>query len=145
MFETVALAKAVLVAASVTGLACWGAPRPWRRDACWSWAVGAGVLAASGATDQWPHWPALEDRARFLTLLVPLTLAVETWVAILPSRGLAWAVRLGLAIVTAPILLHNSVYLAHLSGRDSAEWSLAEATVVLGGLAALLAISPGRY
>ncbi len=144
MFETVALAKAVLigalVAAGIMGLACRGTPPPWRRDACWSWAVGVGVLAASGATDQWPHWPALEDRARFLTLLLPLTLAVETWAAILPSRGIAWLVRLGLAAIAAPILLHNSVYLAHLSGRDSAEWSLAEATVVLCGLAALLAI-----
>jgi hypothetical protein len=140
MFETVALAKAVLVAAVMMRLVAWGAPRPWRRDSCWSWAIGAGVLAASGATDQWPHWPAFEDRARFLTLLVPLTLGIETLAAILPSRGLAWVARVSLAIVTAPILLHNSVYLAQLNGRDSAEWSLAEATVVLGGLAALLAI-----
>ena len=90
MLDIVLLAKVVLVgaltAAAVMGLAAWGAPRPWRRGACWSWAVGAGVLAASGATDQWPHWPALEDRARFLTLLVPLTLVVETLAATMRSR-----------------------------------------------------------
>ena len=93
MLDIVLLAKAVLVgaliAAAVMRLAAWRAPSPWRHDACWSWAVGAGVLAASGATDQWPHWPPLEDRARFLTLLVPLTLVVETLVATLPSRGAA--------------------------------------------------------
>jgi len=83
MLDFVLLAKAVLtgalIAATVMRLATLGAPRPWRRDVCWTWAIGAGVLAASGATDQWPDWPALEDRARFLTLLVPLTLVVETW------------------------------------------------------------------
>ena len=61
MVDFVLLAKAVLVGALIAAMvmrlaACW-APCPWRRDACWSWAVGAGVLAASGVTDQWPHWP----------------------------------------------------------------------------------------
>ena len=99
-----------------------------------------GVLAASGATDQWPHWPPLEDRARFLTLLVPLILVVETLVATLPSRSVAWLVRLGLAAVVAPILLHNTVYLTDLNGRNSAEWSPFQASVVLSGLAAVLAL-----
>ncbi len=47
---------------------------------------------------------------------------------------------MALAIVVAPILLHNSVYLADLNGRDSAEWSTAHATIVLGGLAAVLTL-----
>jgi hypothetical protein len=144
MFDVFPLAIAVLVgalvAATVMLLAAWRAPRPWRRDACWAWAVGAGIVAASGATDQWPRLPAAEDRARFLTLIVPMTLVVETLVATLPSRAMAWTVRLGLATVVAPILLHNSVYVADLSGRNSAEWSLFEATIVLCGLAALLAL-----
>ena len=56
------------------------------------------------------------------------------------SRGVAWIMRLGLAAAVTPILLHNSVYLADLNGLDSAEWTRAEATIVLGGLAALLAL-----
>jgi hypothetical protein len=144
MFDMVLPAKAVLVggliAAVVMLLAAWREPRPWRRSVCWSWAIGAGVLAASGATDQWPHWPALEDRARFLTLLLPLTLAVETVAATLRSSSAAWIVRLGLAALVAPILLHNTVYLADLNGPNSAEWSPAQATIVLCGLAALLAL-----
>ena len=144
MLDIVLLATVVMVgaltAAAVMRLAAWGAPRPWRRGACWTWAIGAGVLAASGATDQWPQWPAIEDRARFLTLLVPLTLLVETLVATMRSGGAAWIVRLGLTAVVAPILLHNSVYLADLNGRNSAEWSPSQATIVLCGLAALLAL-----
>jgi hypothetical protein len=144
MFDIVLLTKVVLVgaltAAAVMRLAAWGAPSPWRRGACWTWAIGAGVLAASGATDQWPHWPAFEDRARFLTLLVPVTLVVETLAATMRSGGVMWIVRLGLTAVVAPILLHNSVYLADLNGRNSAEWSPFQAIIVLCGLAALLAL-----
>jgi len=144
MLDIVLLAKMVLVgtltAAAVMGLAAGGAPRPWRMSACWSWAIGAGVVAASGATDQWPRWPSLEDRARFLTLIVPLTLVVETVTATMWSRGMAWIGRLGLTAVVTPILLHNSVYLADLNGRNSAEWSPSQSTIVLCGLAALLAL-----
>jgi hypothetical protein len=144
MFDIVLLTKVVLVgaltAAAVMRLAAWGAPRPWRRSACWTWAIGAGVLAASGATDQWPHWPALEDRARFLTLLVPLTLLVETLAATIRWGGVEWIVRLALTAVLAPILLHNSVYLADLNGWNSAEWSTSQATIVSCGLAVLLTL-----
>jgi hypothetical protein len=144
MFDAVLPAKAVLVggliAAAVTLLAAWRAPHPWRRSVSWSWAIGAGVVAASGATGQWPHWPALEDRARFLTLLVPLCLVVETAAASMRSGSVPWIVRLALAAAVAPILLHNTVYLADLNGPNSAEWSPAQATIVLCGLAVLLAL-----
>jgi hypothetical protein len=65
---------------------------------------------------------------------------VETLAATMRSGGAAWIVRLGLTAVVAPILLHNSVYLADLNGRNSAEWSPSQATIVLCGLAALLAL-----
>lgn len=144
MVDIVLLAKAVqfgaLFGAVVLWLAARGTPRPWRQSACWSWAIGAGVLAASGAVDQWPHWPPLEDRARFLTLLVPLTLVVETLAATMPSRGIAWIVRLCLTAVVVPILLHHTTYLTNLSGPNSAEWSPSQASIILCGLAALLAV-----
>jgi hypothetical protein len=144
MLDVVLLAKALLIgaltSAAVLRLAAWGTPRPWRQSAAWSWAIGAGVLAASGATDQWPRWPALEDRARFLTLLVPLTWAVETLATIVRPGAVRWIVRVGLAAFVAPILLHNSVYLADLNGHDSAEWSPAQAAIVLCGLAAVQAL-----
>lgn len=143
MLDFGVLAKATFVGALTAAAAMWlatrGSPRPWRRGACWAWAIGAGVLAASGATDQWPHWPPREDRARFLTLLVPLTLVVETLAATQRSRGVAWTLRLILTAFVAPILLHNTVYLADLNGGNSAEWSHSEAAVALSGIAALLA------
>ncbi len=144
MLDFVLLAKAVLaasvVAAAVMGGARWRSPTPWRSSACWSWAVGAGVLAASGVADQWPHWPALEDRARFLTIVVPLCMAVETVAASLRSTRAAWLLRLALAAAVTPTLLYNTVYLADLSGPGSAEWSNVQAIAILAGLATLLAM-----
>ncbi len=67
-------------------------------------------------------------------------MAVETLAASMRSIRHAWIVRLSLAAVVAPILLHNSVYLADLNGRNSAEWSPRQATTILCGLAALLAL-----
>jgi hypothetical protein len=143
MPDVVLLAKAALVgalvAAAIMRLAAWGAPSPWRRSACWGWAIGGGILAASGMAGQWPHWPAVEDRARFLTLLVPLTLVVETAAASMQSGKLAWIARFALAAAVTPILLFNTVYLADLNGPGSSEWSFSEAIFVLCGLAILLA------
>ncbi len=139
MLDFVLLAKtllaATLVAGAVMGLAHRRRPSPWRTNARWSWAVGAGVLVASGIADQWPHCPALEDRARFLTILVPLCLVVETVAACLRSTRAAWLLRLALAAAVAPTLLFNTVYLADLSGPGSAEWSTAEMVMILTGLA----------
>jgi hypothetical protein len=141
MFDVAVLAKAVLVgamtAAAVLRLMAYVRPRD---GAHWSWAIGAGVVAASGATDQWPHWPPLEDRARFLTLLLPLVLIVETLAATVRSQRTAWLLRVALAASVAPILLHNSVYLAVLEGREAAEWSPLKATMILCGLASLLVV-----
>ena len=144
MLDIAVLAKALLIgsltAAAVMWLAACGLPRSWRRGACWSWAIGAGVVAANSAVDQWPNWPPFEDRARFLTLVVPFTLVIETLAATMRSDGAAWIVRLGLTAVVAPILLYNSVYLADLNGLNSAEWSPFQATIVLCGLAAILTL-----
>lgn len=144
MFDAALPAKAVLigglVAAVVMALVTWRAPRSWLRSVSWTWAIGAGVFVASGITDQWPHWPALEDRARFLTVVLPLCLVVETLAAIVRSGRVAWILRWGLAALVTPILLHNTVYLADVSGPKTAEWSTAQATIVLCGLAALLAV-----
>ncbi|HVU87312.1 MAG TPA: hypothetical protein VHD36_08320 [Pirellulales bacterium] len=138
MFDILVLAEAILVgaltAAAVMRLIAY---RARREGARWSWAIGAGVLAASGVTDQWPHWPPVEDRARFLTLQVPLTIVVESLAAATRSRRMAWLLRFALAAIAAPILLHNSVYLTVLDGRDAAEWSPVEATTILAGLAAM--------
>ena len=89
-------AKAILVSAVTAGLmllvVTWpGRPsRSWRRSAGWILALGAGIYAGCGVLDEWPRWPAPEDRDRFLVILLPLTLAVETTAGCVQSR---WAAR----------------------------------------------------
>jgi hypothetical protein len=142
MLDFFLLAKIVLAGALVSAAVIWVAtrasPGTWRSAACWPWAIGAGVIAASGAAGVWPQWPPLEDRARFVTLVVPLAVAVETLAAGLRTRELAWLLRACLAVAVAPILLYDTVYLVDWNGPGSAEWSTAEATVIFVGLAALV-------
>ncbi len=142
MLDVVLLAKAVVVgalaAAVVMRLATWGAapvvPKclldlgRCRGDSCRQ-RRDRSVAPLAGA----------RRPARFLTLLVPLALVVETLAAARPSSRATWIMRLGLAATVAPIVLHNSVYLADLNGPDSAEWSSSEAALILCGLAAILA------
>jgi len=134
-----AVLAGALAAAAVILVAARMAPRRWRAGATWSWAIGAGVSVAGGLTYQWPHWPPLEDRARFLTLVVPLTLVIESLAAPLNSRRTTWTLRLVLAFCVAPILLHDSVYLVASEGYDSAEWSRLQAALIFAGLGAVLA------
>lgn len=118
----------------------WRKGHPLRRRAAWVLALGAGFYAGCGVLGQWPRWPAPEDRDRFLTILLPLTLSVEIAAAfVVRPRWPVWLLRFGLAAAAAPILLYNSVYLADLSGPHSAEWPPAEAGVILALLAAALA------
>jgi len=138
MVDPVLLAKAVMIGGLVAGVVLACTARFKTLGASWSWAIAAGVLAASGATDQWPHWPPLEDRARFLTLLIPLTLLVETWGASPRGTRSGWMMRTALAAITAPILLHGSVYVSDHSGPGSAEWPASQALGIFSVLAALL-------
>src|SRR5581483_11404661 len=56
--------------------------------------VGIGFVAGACMLGQWPHWPPIEDRDRFLTRLLPATVLVEC-LASLPRVGpwLAWGMR----------------------------------------------------
>ena len=123
-------------AAAVMLMASRGAP-PWRQNVRWSWAIAAGVLVSSGIGDQWPHWPPLEDRARFLTLLVPAIALVETLAARTRSAATAWTLRFCLAAIVAPTLLCDTTYLVSHDGRP-AEWSPAHAVAIFAGLTVLL-------
>jgi hypothetical protein len=104
------------------------------------WILGylLGIYAGCGVIGLVPHWPILEDRDRFLVILLPLTFVVEIAAAYCP-RGLALALRLLTAAAAAPILLYHSVYLVDLSGPGSAEWPPLLAGAILFGLAVVLA------
>ena len=104
----------------------------------WILGYGAGIYAGCAVLGLIPHWPMPEDRDRFVVILLPLTLGVEIAAAYGP-RWLALPLRLITAAAAAPILLYNSVYLVDLSGPGSAEWPPLLASIILLGLASVLA------
>jgi len=145
MPDFVRMAECLLLAAMVAGLALLafvrpGNPPPWRVAAGWIAALGGGIYCGCGLLGEWARWPPLEDRDRFLVILLPLALAVEFAAMLLPTRRwIAWMLRIAVAAAAAPILLYNSSYLADLAGPNSAEWNRAEAALMLGLSAVLLA------
>jgi hypothetical protein len=149
MADYVLFGKALLAAAVTAGLTLllisWPVrmPPPWRVRTGLVFGLGAGIYAGCAVVGHWPRWPALEDRDRFLTVLLPLTLVIELAAESVSLRAIAWLLRCCLAGVIAPILLHNSVYLADLAGPNSAEWTTMQATVILCGLAIVMLLAWG--
>jgi hypothetical protein len=137
---------AAAVAALVVLALHWPAPTAGPRRWAVGWVLGVGVAFLLGCRlmGRWPHWPPSEDQDRFLALLVPAVTVVELAAALLPGRWwLVWPLRLVVAAGAAPLLLHQSVYLADLAGPDSAEWTPAQARLTLLVLGALLAAGWG--
>jgi hypothetical protein len=134
------MGAALLVSAVTAALTLLVAAWPLRLKIGWVLGLGAGIYAGCGVLGMVPRWPILEDRDRFLVVLLPLALAVEIMAAAAKRpRWLAPSLRLTLAGAAAPILLYNSVYLVDLSGPHSAEWPPLLAAVILLELAAALA------
>jgi hypothetical protein len=138
-----AMAAAFAVAAAVV-VHCgrsWRAPRRVRVSAGLVLGIGIGFYAGCWFIGPAPRWPPKADQDRLLFVLFPAVLFVELE-AIFARRALpvAWLARLVVVAGAARILLHNSVYLADLSGPASAEWTPAKAVLWLGGMAAALAI-----
>ena len=148
MLDYSLLAWAMLIAAvtgggALLGLSWLGRERNGRGPrGCWlsaGWILGmaAGFYAGCMMLDQWPRWPPLEDRDRFLTVLLPLAIGVEITAAAIKSRWGSWLARGILAASATPILLYNTVYLADLRGPNSAQWSSFEAagiSILLGSV-----------
>ena len=86
-----------------------------------------------------PHWPPAEDRDRFLLIIVPALLIVELVVRPLCRWPvLIWILRGALALLVAPILLHNSIYLANLDNPGPEQWDIRRALIIFARAAALL-------
>lgn len=145
MPDYVLMVQGWLLAAMVAGLVLLviarpATPAPWRMAAGWVAGLGAGIYCGCARLREWPHWPPLEDRDRFLVILLPLVLLVEFAAMLLPTRRwIAWILRISLSAAAAPILLLNSSYVADLRGPGSAEWNRAETALVLGLSAVMLA------
>jgi hypothetical protein len=110
-------------------------------DIGWVVGIGAGFLLGCCVLGKLPHWPPVEDRDRLLFLVLPAVLLVEL-LAVFPRvpRWLIWPLRGALALGVAPVLLHGTSYLSDQAGPGTADWSTAQASLVLGGLAAFLAV-----
>lgn len=101
--------------------------------------LAAGIYAGCGLLGEWPRLPPLEDRDRFLVVLLPLALVAEGVAANARSSWLTRVLRWGVAVTAAPILLYRSSYLADLDGPGSAEWSAGTAAAIFAVLAICLA------
>ncbi len=134
MFKAMALA--FLASACTFSLLVWRK----RSSPAWvslGWTVG---FAAGTALGLWqigirPSWPPLEDRDRLLLLVLPAAVAAEFAAMVLSRKPLAWLLRLFVLGLSARVLLHQSSYLADLSGPGTREWSPRTAPGILAGIA----------
>ena len=101
--------------------------------------IGVGFYMGCRLLGVWPHWPPREDQDRFLVLVFPPVLALEL-LAVSPKlpRWLLGLLRLAVTVGAAPVLLFGSSYLTNFADPDTREWSLPQALLVLGCLAAAL-------
>jgi hypothetical protein len=107
-------------------------------DARWIVGLGAGYYLGCWMLEIRPQWPIREDLDRLLLLVIPATLLVEVLGAIprLP-RWLIWALRIAIAGLGARVLLHGSMYLAGPAGPGSSAWTVPQAWLIFGSIAAV--------
>jgi hypothetical protein len=141
-------AAAAFVLVLLCGLP-WRKPSPALVSSGPVLAVAAGLGLGCWVLGWSPHWPRqLQDLSRMpgeaedrmVMVLLPVVLAVELLFALAKGpKVLAWIGRLAIAAGAAPLLLHNSRYLADFNGPGSRDWTLTQQVVILGSLAAALA------
>jgi len=118
----------------------WRAPNRVRTRIGGVLGVGAGIFAGCWWLGVSANWPPREDQDRLLFVLLPALIVVEVVSALVARpRWLAWLLRLVVAASAAPILLYGSSYVSEPNGPGSLEWSPIQGSLILGGLAALLA------
>ena len=128
-----AIVSAIIVLAMV--LARRHASTTWLNLSC-ILGIGLGLVVGHGAVSLRLAWPPVNGLDRFLTITVPLALAIELIAGFQKvPRWVAWLLRMSLAVTIPRILLHGSVYLS-----DSPEgWTPWQAGMSLAVCGALLA------
>jgi hypothetical protein len=140
----------------------WRAPRTRRIAVGAVLSVSVGLLAGYWWLGVRPHWPPQEDQDRLLLILFPAVILVEVVAALLkpgilnvksdavthPSLSssgggvrlwLPWLPRVAVAAIAARIMLHDSSYIADLSGPGTRQWTPEQTWQILGGLGLALA------
>jgi hypothetical protein len=101
----------------------------------WPLAVGLGFVTGAAMLSFRPRGVLATDQERFVLLVVPLAVAVESWIAIRPRSVAQMAMARGVvALSCGPLLLLGSVYLTGGGGG----WSPAERVFFLLGLGMLI-------
>jgi hypothetical protein len=110
-----------------------------RSDIGWIVGPGAGFLLGCCVLGKVPHWPPMEDLDRLLFVVLPAVVVVELAGPFhRVPRPLVWFLRAALAAGVAPVLLHGTSYITDQTGPGTADWSTAQACLILGALAASL-------
>lgn len=137
-----AMAAAAFAAAAILlGSAGWKRPGDAGRVAIgWPLAVGAGFLMGAVMLGQRPGLLPGTDKDRLLLLIVPGAMLTEAMLAASrPAPLWKWAIRLVVAALIAPILLHGSVYLAGPGAAGADSWTIGQRVLILGGIAMAMA------
>jgi hypothetical protein len=139
MFAIVALSSSLAAAVVLLCGWPWRAPRPRLTSAGCLLGAALALYVGCWLSGCRPRWPPREESDRLLLLLMPALIGVEL-LAVFVRRGLLiWPPRLVLVAAAARALLHDTAYLADLSGPGTREWSPTQTACILGGLSAALA------
>jgi hypothetical protein len=120
MPDPLVMTKAAVLAALVTAIAALLLGR--LRLTGGAVGVGLGILAGAWALGLAPRVPPREDLDRFLLLLIPAAALAEV-VAASRARWAGWMMRVVVAALATPVLIHGSSYVTDLSGPGSREWT----------------------
>ncbi|MCS7470115.1 hypothetical protein NZK35_26010 [Stieleria sp. ICT_E10.1] len=131
-----ATAAAAAAGAAIAVVLLWLPRSPtaaWLNAAC-GIAVAVGLTVGLRVEDLHVALPPAGGLDRLLLIVIPAALLIES-VAALPPVGnrFAWALRIGLILLTPRILLHGSVYVS-----DSETWTAWQAAISFGVCWALL-------
>jgi hypothetical protein len=136
MPDTIVIAKAAALAAIVAVMVAWSLGRIGLPGGALG--VGAALFAGAWVLGQVPRFPPREALDRCLLLLVPAAVLAETLAA--ASGRTRWVLRVLVAALATPVLVHGSSYVLDLSGPGSREWTPHETMAIFAGLAVVLVL-----
>jgi len=88
-----------------------------------------------------PTWPPRVDQDRFLLLVFPAAVLIESIADVVKwPRWVCWLIRLAFAAVPARLLLQDTIYLSDAGRVGTREWTESQAMLALSAMAIILAL-----
>jgi hypothetical protein len=147
MPDPIRLLEAMAASAAAAGVVWlllafpWRTSAPARKKLGWIWGTAIGSAVGFWILGFRPAWPPRVDQDRFLLLVFPAALLVESIAGVVKwPRWLRWLLRLAFAAVPARVLLQDSIYLSDVGGKGTSEWTQSQSMLALSGVAILLAL-----